>query len=224
MEKEIGKEVPEQEEISRIPSYTIDPPYWWLTRIGKGFFVAPKNEHGQIDARRTQDLWVGTKDASDIFLALGWLVEQVGARSRQVTRYVCALNLSTNPVSFWLVYDYIHEDNDDCLHLLDTPNVKEQGASSDCDDSDSDSISAGGQPPEKRLNEQKQGFMSQPEPWAIACLYKDAFQDWPQDSASLKLQSAPTSLMICGHPQPDLRATRIEPPENFLARFTEAAQ
>lgn len=195
----------EAEEGCRDPKFTIDPPYWRLNRNGKGFFKAPKNGGGEIDATRIlQNPWIGTKDTSDYFLALGWLVEQ-----GKVTRYVCALNLSTNPVSFWLVYDYLQRGDDEHLHVLDIPAVKEQGAS-DCDDDDD--ISDGGRPAEKRLNEQKRGFMSQPEPWDIACLYRGAFRDWPQDAAHLTFQSAVTSLLICGDPQPDLRATRIEPP------------
>ena len=71
-EEEEEKDEIEQEEGCRNPGFTIDPLCWRLNRIGKGFLVAPKNKGGEIDAARMlQDLWVGTEDTSDIFIALG---------------------------------------------------------------------------------------------------------------------------------------------------------
>ena len=119
------------------------------------------------------------------------------------------------------MYDYLQRGDNEHLHVLAIPTVEKLEPSLG---RYNDSISNGGQTLEKRLNEQKRGFMSQPEPWDVACLYRDAFRDWPQDAASLNLKSAPAGLMICGDPEPDLRATRIEPPEKFLTRFSKAAQ
>ena len=204
--------------------YTIDPPYWRFRRLDKGFFVVPKDERGEIDltlfrqdlGRSQQDLWIGTKETGDVFLALGWLAEQVGASPRLVTRYVCALNLSTNPVSFWLIHDYLRRNDDERLESVDLPSAEGQ----DSLDGHSGSIPAG---------EQKRGFMDRPKPWDIACLYKDAFKDcgryWPRDSSSCCLSSAPTSPLFYDDAQSDdLRATRTEPPVNFLTHFLEVAQ
>lgn len=40
-------------------------------------------------------------------MPLGWLVERhQGSGFHQATLYVCCINLSTDPVSLWLIYDY----------------------------------------------------------------------------------------------------------------------
>ncbi|KAL8750948.1 MAG: hypothetical protein Q9184_006234 [Pyrenodesmia sp. 2 TL-2023] len=46
-----------------------------------------------------------------IFVALGWLVEEeVGQGAMRTTNWVVILNLSTDPASVWLVFDYHMED------------------------------------------------------------------------------------------------------------------
>ncbi|KAL9030709.1 MAG: hypothetical protein Q9196_001207 [Gyalolechia fulgens] len=44
---------------------------------------------------------------ADFFLPLGWLVEHGKDGLYCPTRYVCLLNISTQPMSIWLVYDYV---------------------------------------------------------------------------------------------------------------------
>ncbi|KAL8833120.1 MAG: hypothetical protein Q9170_004478 [Blastenia crenularia] len=52
------------------------------------------------------------KDEADFFLPLGRLVEHWDSRKYCPTRYACLLNISTSPLSVWLVYDYVMEDGD----------------------------------------------------------------------------------------------------------------
>ena len=85
----------------------MDPPYFRIYREKEGFFAVPKTQHQNMQTTA----WVGEDNAAaDVFLALGWLVKHIKDRGRRVTRYVCALNLSTDPVSMWLIYDYRQPD------------------------------------------------------------------------------------------------------------------
>lgn len=50
-----------------------------------------------------------------VFIALGWLVEHEALAGRteskkRTTNYMVLLNLSTNPISVWLIYDYHMQD------------------------------------------------------------------------------------------------------------------
>lgn len=47
---------------------------------------------------------------SDFFLPLGWLVESNAKGMKRATRYVCMLNISTKPLSPWLMFDYLTKD------------------------------------------------------------------------------------------------------------------
>ncbi|KAL8651130.1 MAG: hypothetical protein Q9210_003431 [Variospora velana] len=47
---------------------------------------------------------------ADFFLPLGWLVEHGQDGLYCPTRYVCLLNISTQPMSIWLMYDYVDCD------------------------------------------------------------------------------------------------------------------
>lgn len=62
---------------------------------------------------------------ADFFLPLGWLVENGRDGGYCPTRYVCLLNVSSLPMSVWLLYDYIFEDIDDdrLIELEDTEMV-----------------------------------------------------------------------------------------------------
>ncbi|KAL8904882.1 MAG: hypothetical protein Q9207_002977 [Kuettlingeria erythrocarpa] len=49
---------------------------------------------------------------ADLFLPLGWLVEHGKNAKYCPTRYVCLLNISTMPMSLWLMYDYVDIDKE----------------------------------------------------------------------------------------------------------------
>ncbi|KAL8828633.1 MAG: hypothetical protein Q9170_006521 [Blastenia crenularia] len=61
----------------------------------------------------------------DFFLPLGWLVESAADGCRCPTRYVCLLNISSQPMSVWLMYDYVvpDTDNDRDIELQNTVKV-----------------------------------------------------------------------------------------------------
>ncbi|KAI4127091.1 MAG: hypothetical protein LQ338_003377 [Usnochroma carphineum] len=66
------------------------------------------------------------KDEPDSFLPLGWLVENGTDGRKYTTRYVCLLDISTSPISVWLMYDYVFidfEDDDQVFELEDTKMV-----------------------------------------------------------------------------------------------------
>ena len=71
--------------------------YWRLHDEKGNTFAAPKSE-----------LWISpTVGDGDVFVPLGWLVERhQGSDFHRSTLYVCCINLSTDPVSVWLIYDY----------------------------------------------------------------------------------------------------------------------
>ncbi|KAL8749044.1 MAG: hypothetical protein Q9184_006961, partial [Pyrenodesmia sp. 2 TL-2023] len=47
---------------------------------------------------------------ADLFFPLGWLVEHGQNAKYCPTRYVCLLNISTQPMSLWLMYDYVNDN------------------------------------------------------------------------------------------------------------------
>ncbi|KAL8901820.1 MAG: hypothetical protein Q9207_005012 [Kuettlingeria erythrocarpa] len=53
---------------------------------------------------------MATTTEADFFLPLGWLVEHGKDGMYCPTRYVCLLNISTQPMSIWLMYDYVDCD------------------------------------------------------------------------------------------------------------------
>lgn len=67
---------------------------------------------------RTKTANAGPLLRSYYFLTLGLLSEIAKSNADQSvssgrdTRYIVALNISTNPVSLWLIYDYTHRDYD----------------------------------------------------------------------------------------------------------------
>ena len=46
-------------------------------------------------------------------MPLGWFAEGSGNGPKRRTRYVCLLNISTSPLSIWLLYDYVTRDDED---------------------------------------------------------------------------------------------------------------
>ncbi|KAL8750950.1 MAG: hypothetical protein Q9184_006236 [Pyrenodesmia sp. 2 TL-2023] len=73
--------------------------------------TAPDGPHVQVFSMRSEAL---QPPLPCVFVALGWLREKdMGAEERmQTTYYVVLLNLSTNPVSVWLLFDYHLEEDD----------------------------------------------------------------------------------------------------------------
>lgn len=83
------------------PDASIPLPYWRIYREGIGYFAAPKNQQEKIGSadEPNDTVWVDDPSAGDTFLALGWLIAPASCGRDRITRYVCALNLSTDPVS-----------------------------------------------------------------------------------------------------------------------------
>ena len=199
-------------------TFGIESPYWRLYRSdhnGERVFVAPKTKTKSLKKQGTKDeIWIREDAAGDKFLALGWLVEnnQDGART---TRYVCALNTSTKPVSMWLIYDYRQPNDDDYLYTSDVPTVAQQNLYLDPTD-DGQVIShppkgpapvTGKEGVEQNFNK---GYMDQPKPWDIACLYDDAEKQWPEASMAVDVNPEdPSFLTPYGDPDTSLRAKRM---------------
>lgn len=60
----------------------------------------------------------------DFFLPLGWLVESNVNGTKRATRYVCMLNISTKPLSLWLMFDYLIKDNKGkAINIPDLTNI-----------------------------------------------------------------------------------------------------
>ena len=199
-------------------TFSIESPYWRLYRRdhnGDRFFVAPKSEAKSLKKPGTKDeMWIREDGAGDTFLALGWLIEE-NKDAPRATRYVCALNTSTKPVSMWLIYDYRQPNDDDYLYTSDVPTLAKQNLY--LDPADNGQVIAN--PPkgpapvtgEEGVQQNlHKGYMDQPKPWDIACLYEDAERQWPKvsrDAASyLDDTSSPTPY---GDPDTRLRAKRI---------------
>ena len=78
-----------------------------------------RDDHGKI-----QRISVGGSMKPSVFLALGWLVEKTKTSNsvldKCTTNYVVLWNISTNPSSLWIVYDYdsIHDDGEFRLNEL----------------------------------------------------------------------------------------------------------
>ena len=104
----------------------VEPPYWRLPRNGNRYFVAPKTEHQHVKREHDEEeMWVRDESAADVFLAIGWLVEKIQDGQAQTTRYACTLNISTDPVSMWLIYDYRQPNDHGYLRTSNVPTVEE---------------------------------------------------------------------------------------------------
>ena len=194
---------------------TIDPPYWRLYRDqsqGIDFFVAPKTKDQRVKSEDQEKMWVREETAADIFLQLGWLVEKSKDGPEQMTRYVVALNLSTNPFSMWLIYDYRQPDDMGHLYTAKVPAVGEP-------DLYMDPVSEVASGKEKEeVRETYKGYLDRLEPWDLACLYQDAPRDWPKDGSSAAAAAAVAAgvgsspfFLRFGAPNRNLRAKRIKP-------------
>ena len=193
---------------------TIDPPYWLLYRDeyqGPVFFVAPKTKAKRVKSQDAQEkIWVREESAGDNFLQLGWLAEKKNNDGpEQMTRYIVALNLSTNPLSMWLIYDYRQPDALGHLHTANVPAIGEPDLYMD-----PVSEAAIGKGKEEAPEKKHNGYLDQLEPWDLACLYPDAPKDWPKDASSAAAAAAgathPPILLRYGPPNQNLRAKRSE--------------
>ena len=63
----------------------------------------------------------------DFFLPLGWLVETDKNGSMFATRYVCMLNISTKPLSLWLMFDYLIKDYRKSTIISDLSRIYDNG-------------------------------------------------------------------------------------------------
>ena len=225
-QEEKKQEEKKQEEEDASQTYLDIPlPYWRIYREGKGFLAVYKTQQKKMETADKYNVeWLNDPYAGDIFLALGWLVEQAGGK-RQITRYVCALNLSTNPVSMWLNYDYRQPDY--CYDFLRTaaiPTFPDRNYYLDCIVSCVPAEETGPSQQAKQNEEKNLGVMGQSEPWDIACLYWDADHDWPESlSDAAVVHQASASLQVFGNAKNDLRAKRTEPPAGLLARLAHAS-
>ncbi|KAL8904883.1 MAG: hypothetical protein Q9207_002978 [Kuettlingeria erythrocarpa] len=56
-----------------------------------------------------------------VFVALGWLSEHEAGKAEKQTYYVVLLNLSTDPISVWLMYDYHLREELECAVRWNNP-------------------------------------------------------------------------------------------------------
>ncbi|KAI4125731.1 MAG: hypothetical protein LQ338_004121, partial [Usnochroma carphineum] len=138
---------------------------------------------------------------ADYFLPLGWLVE-----NGTTTRYVCLLNISSSPMSVWLMYDYVFldDEDEDVVELENTKMIY-------------DGYLNGGAPETKmktkELVEEQDMFL----------LYRD-IADWDPKKPkagpkpATKAGKSPCSL------GPSARAVTRKPPKNLLYAITIPAQ
>lgn len=160
-----------------------DDVYWHLQRSEREYFVAQDIEQSR------EPTWTADVTKSDRFIAIGWLVESNQAGFHRTTNYVCCLNLSTKPMSLWLIYDYRQPDPEQ-VGVVRTADVPDRQSSYndpawDHEESHTSCKSTGEATREchnksSLLNQKRAGYMEQDAPWDVACLYNDV-GDWPKD-------------------------------------------
>ncbi|KAL9123665.1 MAG: hypothetical protein Q9217_006926, partial [Psora testacea] len=192
-------------------------PYWRLRRADQRYFNALKSNEPNAE----EGSWEVAD--GDIFLALGWLVERNPSGFHRATKYVCMLNLSTTPVSMWLVFDYRQPNRHS---LLEAPQVPDFQTSYNSPYFDHFHGSASCLEPQdsclksESLLKQQGGYMDAPEPWDIALVYKD-IKDWPSaapNTSSSTLRPS-TNRKPYGKLDTNLRAVRTDPPQTFFDRL-----
>ncbi|MDI1493467.1 MAG: hypothetical protein OHK93_005257, partial [Ramalina farinacea] len=234
-DEKIEQDKSDEEEAGQLHS-SIPLPYWRIYRENTEYFAAPKDQQGKIRpaGEHNDTVWVDDPSTGDTFLALGWLIAKASCGRKRITRYVCALNLSTDPVSMWLIYDYRQPDFYEYLRLGEVPTIPDENYYLDypnaCD-------LAGCKHPgdstgrTEQKKEEKTGFMDQPKPWDIACLYLDADKEWPENLDAIAATApdadvdyqAPAPLLVYGDAKPNLRAEGAEPPPSLLASFPHSS-
>ncbi|KAI4120894.1 MAG: hypothetical protein LQ338_006701 [Usnochroma carphineum] len=156
---------------------------------------------GVVFTIRTTDYLLDQPEHADYFLPLGWLVE-----NGNTTRYVCLLNISSSPMSVWLMYDYVFVDDedDDVVELENTKMIY-------------DGYLDGGTPETmmktKELVEEQDMFL----------LYRD-IADWDPK----KPKAGPNPATKAGKSRcslgPSARAVTRKPPRDLLDAITTPAQ
>lgn len=145
---------------------------------------------------------MGFDEAMHHYARLGWLGRQdLRTKSRTTTNYILLLNVTMEPPSLWLVYDYLRfdEGEDDNLSrsLGENYNDYEHAAwyhgrrslldsespQNDVSSSEFRSSATGGQ-----------GFLGAPKPFDLAMISQDIREDW-KDGVSSGLKR--TSMQQC---------------------------
>lgn len=206
-----------------------DSIYWCLRHGGKGWFAAPKGKHGVAYAdeagnERESSFWVANADEGDVFLPLGWLVERNESGFHRTTRFVGALNLSTTPISFWLIFRY-HAIN----AIWSSPSVDIASPATTYRHPKLDHAHAGASCPKSEdgaeecqtthssdLDQTASGYMNQPQAWDLACIYKDAVNEWPTSLEDAKRHTATPRFFGCAHAEP---CQIPELPKELVARL-----
>lgn len=152
------------------------------------------------------------------YARLGWLVRQdLQTKSRMTTNYILLLNVTTEPPSLWLVYDYLmlDEEKDDSLSrsLRQIYNDYEHTAWYH----GRHSLLENGSPQKNIFSSESRssvtGFLGAPQPFDLAMISEDIRADW-EHCVSLGLDR--TSMQNCmAHKTfvlgPELRAVPSRP-------------
>ena len=185
------------------PTYPYPSPYYRLKHGDRNSFITADLAGGKVKVEWTKD------GGGDEFLALGFMTESSNGVKR-CTKYLYALNVSTKPVSLWLIFDYSDprdgEFGHSSTHSFQTPDQKHvygapifntcYGQPSFTDETES----------VEEARESGQGYMGQGKPWDIALLYKDV-QKVPSNLVENDFQAFPEIQTT------DLRAINISFPE-----------
>ena len=77
--------------------------------VRRPYFRSHYGDHEYLTLKPTETRVrkAGGRGGGDVFLTLGWMIERNQDGFHRATAYVCALNLSTEPVSMWLIFDYL---------------------------------------------------------------------------------------------------------------------
>lgn len=204
-----------------------DSVYWRLCDEKGNTFAAPKSKPSSNSADRISP----EADDGDVFVPLGWVVERhQGSGFHRVTRYACCINLSTDPVSLWFVYDYCLPDE------MRISNVEETGDKGPdprtCyNDPDWNHSLEGSSCPatlyeadrcmtkSSSLDQTMPGYLEQPHKWDIACVYQDAVNDWPSHQEQAQKNPGMELFPLVG---PGPHALKLkELPQQLAGRFAK---
>ncbi|KAL8941829.1 MAG: hypothetical protein Q9216_002007 [Gyalolechia sp. 2 TL-2023] len=140
--------------------------------------------------------------SGDFFLPLGSLVETASEKSKgekRLTNYIWALNISTDPVSLWLVFDYVTADSLDRNTTVDLCEMYPNQRSKD----------------DQLLyiwdRAKPHGYLELRTEWDVLKVFDDIDKDWqPEEPRVTKLDAATKYLLGS-----KMRAYRlVKPPRN----------
>ena len=202
--------------------------YWRLCDKNGNSFAASKSE-----PYSKSTTWIPPEaGGGDVFVPLGWLVERhQGSGFRRATLYVCCINLSTDPVSFWLIYDYrfpygMWKSTVKRTRGEEGPDPQTSYKDSNCNHCCEDSsCPATGHEADRcmtkssRLDQTTPGYLEQPHKWDIACIYRDAVNDWPSQRKNAQKSPDMEIFPLVG---PGLHALKLEElPQQLASRFAK---